>query len=65
MSKRLQFSGDNTEQTKFCHVNPYKIETCIRTFPKFKLNNALHLYLTRKIKTGYSLNSFIEAVVGA
>ena len=28
-----------------CHVNPHKIETCFRAFPKFKLINAPHLYL--------------------
>ena len=29
-----------------CHVNPHKIETCFRVFPKFKLINVPHLYLT-------------------
>ena len=30
-----------------CHVDPHKIETCFRTFPKFKPFNAPHLYLTQ------------------
>ena len=30
-----------------CHVNPHKIKTCFRAFPKFKLINAPHLYLTQ------------------
>ena len=30
-----------------CHVDPQKIETGFRTFPKSKLINAPHLYLTQ------------------
>ena len=30
-----------------CHVDPHKIGTCFRAFPKFKLINAPHLYLTQ------------------
>ena len=49
-----------------CHVDPHKIETCFRTFPKFKLTNAPHFQLMqnrRRIRAGYSPNSFFKAVV--
>ena len=47
-------------------VDPHKIETCFRTFPKFKLTNAPHFQLMqnrRRIRAGYSPNSFFKAVV--
>ena len=49
-----------------CHVDPHKIETCFRTFPKLKLTNAPHFHLMqnrRRIRAGYSPNSFFKAIV--
>ena len=49
-----------------CHVDPHKIETCFRTFPKFKLTNAPHFHLMqnrRRIRAGYSPHSFFKAIV--
>ena len=47
--KKLTLSGTVgvTLCRRNCHVNPNKIETCFRAFPKFKLINAPHLYLTQ------------------
>ena len=43
------------------HVDPYKIEPCFRTFPKFKQIMPLLLLNTngRRIMTGHSQNFFI------
>ena len=52
-------------QTKLSR-HSHKIETCFRTFPKFKLTNAPHFQLMqnrRRIRAGYSPNSFFKAVV--
>ena len=67
---KLTFSGTVgvTLCRRNCHVDPHKIDTCFRTFPKFKLTNAPHFYLMqnrRRIRAGYSPNSFFEAIVGA
>ena len=35
-------------KTNTPHVDPHKIETFFRAFPKFKLINATHLYLTQR-----------------
>ena len=47
--KKLTLSGTVgvTLSRRNCHVNPHKIKTCFRAFPKFKLINAPHLYLTQ------------------
>ena len=48
-----------------CHVDPYKIGPCLRTFSKFKLKcPTLSLNrIRRRILTGYSQDSFNEAKV--
>ena len=48
-TKKLTLSGTVrvTLCRRNCHVDPYKIETCFRAFPKFKLINAPYLYLTQ------------------
>ena len=64
---KLKLSGTvgSTLCRRISHIDPYKIETCFRTFPKFKLimTTLLPTTIRRRIKTGYSLNSFIKALV--
>ena len=50
-----------------CHVYPYMIGPCFRTFPKFKLIMPFTFSNTNwsRIMTGHCQNSSIKATVGA